>query len=1103
MKSYTEKEMNNALDELHRRTAGLEGHELRSALTQFINEQPVYSEGKITVLWSGVWNQAEYIAGHSSEFKDIRMLNKTLANDILSSDAFNALVAKSFGVSFEEFNDINLDRNSPLGKLKTDYLFDGKKGLWAQISRRFALETTGEVRIMAKNPRVDSVLVATEIETLLEERKVTKIDGSSLDEIIASKNPKEYIVSSAAYRTALADTENSKFIQRWMDVGDDSGLKRLLNNSSQLDLERANEAIEGISKTFGIPVSSSVWGKLSNLGNKAKKTLPVIGWGFTLLAVMSVSQEAKAAEARGDTKRAKELWVEFVAGELGSEIASTAAGVATGVLGVFLLGLSAPVAAVAGIAVGIVSGIYGEDLGKEFAKLTRDMDNNQRMDLLDRMSTLAFGQDFNVADLPAALEKHAVKLNIGDISLENLIAKAQTDIAYRYALRELTPFVAEGADYSAYNTDGSLDLLGKDNPNGMSAEYIKSRAEMLLLQMRYLKNGLKLGRDLTDDITQGDWDYLDYGKHPFAGNPDRPLEFSIDGDGISTDDHRIAFGSSNDDIIEGSGKSDRLFGAEGNDTLKGGAGNDYMEGGIGFDTYHIQDNDTVSDSDMRGRILFPNKVPATETSEETILGYDAVPSFFTKSKNDANKWEAPNPKGEYHPFSAERKGNDLVISHASDSVTIKDFFTRAAHTEDSSGTLWSGLGIQLLDKPAGTAQVYRSVEKFALKPVKLNDFQIRANPAENVMIQGNDGTDIVMSHTAKSLTVDAAGGDDVVYGLKSGGNVLLGGDGRDILLGANYSVRNADAGIDMLVGNADSDLIDGMGGKDIIYTGDINEHLSEEASGEKGDWALGHSGDDLLYGSRSSDFLQGGADSDKLYGGAGDDVLLGDGDVQFDSKWRYVGSISSSEAFLTGPGGGNETVKIDGGGIGLEHEVTGGGNETDKWQERSRFPHADMHRWTLAIDRQKGDYRLDNALIRKNTALAENGAADYLYGGAGDDLVIGQTGDDFLFGEKGDDILWGDDNRDLSVAGNDYLDGGEGNDTLYGGLGDDTLAGGTGNNTLDGGKGFDTYVITHEEFAQTAATPTEKKNTQHHPRCGWKGQDIGSGHGFGQPELAV
>ena len=30
-----------------------------------------------------------------------------------------------------------------------------------------------------------------------------------------------------------------------------------------------------------------------------------------------------------------------------------------------------------------------------------------------------------------------------------------------------------------------------------------------------------------------------------------------------------------------------------------------------------------------------------------------------------------------------------------------------------------------------------------------------------------------------------------------------------------------------------------------------------------------------------------------------------------------------------------------------------------------------------------------------------------------------------------------------------------------------------------------------------------EKNTQHHPRCGWKGQDIGSGHGFGQPELAV
>ena len=717
----------------------------------------------------------------------------------------------------------------------------------------------------------------------------------------------------------------------------------------------------------------------------------------------------------------------------------------------------------------------------------------------------------SVANLDTAVISYAENSGwkqVGSI-YEQALENSERGLAYRYALRELNPFAVVGADYAEQNKDHSLDLYSAENPHGMTNEYIEKRAEMLawknafgLANMDYTDdfgstNLSKLGEKTAAGMTlglsslvfmgeeailalssayvstlpvsglKGDWTYEDKAEN---------LSFNIDGGNLTNlSNHYVRFGAEGKDNLEGDKLEDYLFGDAGNDTLKGGAGSDYMEGGQDYDTYYIQDNDTISDSDMRGEILFPNKVPATETSEETILGYDAVPSFFTKSKNDANKWEAPNPKGEYHPFSAERKGNDLVISHASDSVTIKDFFTRAAHTEDSSGTLWSGLGIQLLDKPAGTAQVYRAVEKFALKPVKLNDFQIRANPAENVMIQGNDGTDIVMPYTAKSLTVDAAGGDDVVYGLKSGGNMLLGGDGRDMLLGANYGVRNADAGIDMLVGNADSDLIDGMGGKDIIYTGDINEHLSEEASGEKGDWALGHSGDDLLYGSRGSDFLQGGADSDKLYGGAGDDVLLGDGDVQFDSKWRYVGSISSSEAFLTGPGGGNETVKIDGGGIGLEHEVTGGGNETDKWQERSRFPHADMHRWTLAIDRQKGDYRLDNALIRKNTALAENGAADYLYGGAGDDLVIGQTGDDFLFGEKGDDILWGDDNRDLSVAGNDYLDGGEGNDTLYGGLGDDTLAGGTGNNTLDGGKGFDTYVITHEEFAQTAATPTEKK----------------------------
>ena len=244
-------------------------------------------------------------------------------------------------------------------------------------------------------------------------------------------------------------------------------------------------------------------------------------------------------------------------------------------------------------------------------------------------------------------------------------------------------------------------------------------------------------------------------------------------------------GGTGKDILGGNIGDDILNGGDGDDTLNGGAGNDYLEGGQGHDTYIVQDADTISDSDMRGEIMFQKL---------------QLPSFFVKSKNDPNnKWESLTTKGSDTPFSAERKGNDLVVSHASDSVTIKDFFTRAAHTEDSSGTLWSGLGIQLLDKPAGTAQVYRSVEKFALKPVKLNNFQIRANPAENVMIQGNEGTDIVMPYTAKSLTVDAAGGDDVVYGLKSGGNMLLGGDGRDMLLGANYSVRNADAGIDMLV----------------------------------------------------------------------------------------------------------------------------------------------------------------------------------------------------------------------------------------------------------------------------------------------------------------
>ncbi len=151
--------------------------------------------------------------------------------------------------------------------------------------------------------------------------------------------------------------------------------------------------------------------------------------------------------------------------------------------------------------------------------------------------------------------------------------------------------------------------------------------------------------------------------------------------------------------------------------------------------------------------------------------------------------------------------------------------------------------------------------------------------------------------------------------------------------------------------------------------------------------------------------------------------------------------------------------------MGAEHNYLNGKWEHQVTNAASRS-HPDMDKWTVSIDREKGDYVFSSPIpaINEDHRLAAGGGADHLYGGYGNDLIIGQDGNDFLYGEAGNDILWGDDNRDPSVVGDDYLDGGDDNDTLYGGGGTDTLIGGRGSDTLYGGTGFDTYLFNEADL---------------------------------------
>ena len=630
-------------------------------------------------------------------------------------------------------------------------------------------------------------------------------------------------------------------------------------------------------------------------------------------------------------------------------------------------------------------------------------------------------------------------------------------MAYRYALLNLNPFAVFGSiDYQAYNTNRELDLYSANNPNGMTEGYLKDRSNMLGLMnefdsektaygKRFGSTGLVNSPETAHALRNMD----DVLYEDFSANGGKRLQLDINYKNMpeSVKQH-ISFGTNqNDDKGEltGGSKNDRLYGLAGDDTLKGLRGSDHMEGGIGFDTYHIEDEDTVFDSDGKGKLVFKNGKTAGQF--ERIADQDGV-------------WRSEG-------MQAIRQGNDLKVSADGDSATIQNFFAQAAAGTDGSLSL---LGITLADAVPTEERPFLSAITYTGEANLYNTFNLSGQQRFNII--GGSKDDLVFANGTQAARIDAGAGNDRIYG-SYGADTIYGGSGSDyingspsVIAGTNRTAEQQAEDRDFLVGGAGRDVVVGMAGDDIIHTGEVGEHLLTADSGEAGDVASGGLGDDKIYGSIANDLLTGSEGGDTVYGGAGDDVILGDALYRLASRSLTVYQESTITGPEYGPGFGiggighvtppsHHTPRV-----GMEHNYSNG-----KWAHQvtnaASRSHPDMGKWTVSIDREKGDYAFSSPIpaINEDHRLAAGGGADYLYGGYGNDLIIGQDGNDFLYGESGNDILWGDDNRDLSVAGDDYLDGGDDNDILYGGGGTDTLIGGRGSDTLYGGTGFDTYLF--------------------------------------------
>ena len=887
-------------------------------LRGIIERLDVSTHGSTTVLYSGSieielgrhGRGTGHLVNELKNNADIRLLDNTEAFRFLDSNQKDSkILRKALETIFGD------DPEFP-GSKANQFLYGNNttprtaNGAWDIVSRNFAKGASGNVVAIVPFAQADRVFGATELKELLNNSNVTSINGIDKEALLSlSKNfpptakdierifntikftSRYQMVASGLISLEIEGnnikhklhTENnvrkeflkstSMNLDDYLKVKTDgsTAITRYMGNFKKInekEYHNINQVIKDIEhniKLIETPGKPSVKGKIAKAFAGLAAVAGIIGF------IMEAHEAAKIAEEEG-SEASKKYIKKWASGALGSTIGGVIGGYAGTVASAALAGagltIAAPITGALVLGAAILGGIYGDEFARELYELTGDVDENGRMDILDRIETLAIGQDIKLNEIPEEFKKKAVTLHDGEISLDSLIENAYKDAAYRYALRDLNVFIAKGADYKYYNANDSLDLWSKEHPGGMTESYIRDRSAMLLLLLRYLKNGLKLSRDLVDGTVKGDWDYLDYGKKPFQGDDKRPLELSIDGQGIMTDNHRIAFGTATinkRDILEGSKREDHLYGLGGDDELIGKGGSDYLEGGIGYDTYVLSSKDdgidTIFDADGSG-VLKVDEQELTNLVFTYPSDSDSIPdTLYARDK----KYRFRKIAGDAWEFAILTKNSNYkTLAHIQNWVNGNLDIHIREETKEPDNVKWNPddsniNAIYSYDAGAATSGVH-----------------VRGSDLRTSQFLGSRYDDTFVTGEGASHIVNTAGGRDVV----------IGGGGTEFIRAGSNVYKQPDAegktdDDDTVAGGGNTDLIAGGGGNDTLWADKRDSEVYKipvrfNKDDWRGDWISGEFNNDTIHGSNKEDLLFGGEGSDTISGGAGSDIIRGD-----------------------------------------------------------------------------------------------------------------------------------------------------------------------------------------------------------------------------------
>ncbi|MEZ5588521.1 MAG: putative Ig domain-containing protein [Sedimenticolaceae bacterium] len=758
--------------------------------------------------------------------------------------------------------------------------------------------------------------------------------------------------------------------------------------------------------------------------------------------MLVAAHSAAAAAEQGDDERAKAIMEDWAVDAAGSA-AGEALGAAVGGIAVGLLAavgvVSAPVTAVVVFGAAIAGGFLGADAAKDLYGALTGEDEADRREILRRLDALYFGEGspLTTDTIPEQdsgflwVDELAKLGTSGELPVESFANTAKVNLAFRYALLKLNPFIvlqSESFYEQLHNANGELDRFDAASGKGLTDEYLLARAEALFAFVRMFKAGEKL---TGGNVYPGGYDihFLDAQMHTEAGSDGVILDLHYTSD---YKDQRL-FGAAGDDELYGSMGADMLFGGDGDDLLEGRANADYLEGGKGKDTYRAGAGDTIFDHDGDGRIYFDGAL---------LFGGERM----------AGEAEYVDASGDFRYIW---DGQDLDVARVSDNAVLR---IKSFENFDFTISLTELPTIPDPFRPvsSGTANSERIEGQHELASGS-TDWEALNSYNKPDQILGGDGRDWIYAWSRPDLD------DDGNYlGSAPDNDIVEGGVGKDFIHGG--------AGDDVLYATTALDsaaVKSGFGS--LVFGGPL---------GEEGDFVTAESGNDTVFGSGRLDGLFGGEGNDYLYAGGGDDFIYGDWQAYL--PYEHLAITDYDYQWIAIDDEGNVTTFVDYvSGIGDDHIYAGSGDD-NAWGEAGND----------IIFGGEGNDRLNGDIARINpdgspTLPPSFHGTDRLYGEGGDDTLIGNGGSDYLFGGDdndwlegdhrvvlpgdlpyhGDDQLYGESGADtlIGLGGDDFLDGGPGNDVLYGDLGDldaafhgvDVLRGGDGSDTLIGNGGND------------------------------------------------